>query len=378
MISALAQTSLPLQSVLVPPSSFSVLGQNASFRPSSSTPFNPTNATPPFFQIFDESFISLLPGQKSFIKQIAFNDTFVFASEAPIFNPGTNELFFTSSLVAPESTLTHNNRVSKINVGDVEEALTKGEVNINVPFTTLDLPDTVQITNGGTGPFKGNLLLATRGRGLLPSSVVLVNPKPPYNATVLLDNFFGRQFNSMNDIKVHESGQIVFTDPGVGQIQGEKPAPGLPNQVYALDPATGFVRVVADQLVLPNGVAFADNGRTAYIGDSGSGVFGASDPATIYAYDVDPVSLAFKNKRVFAFVDSGIPDGIQVDTQGRVYSGTADGIQVWNSNGILIGKIFVGSTVANMAFTGKGLLLILAGNSIFAASINAEPNLVVS
>ncbi|KAF8977408.1 hypothetical protein BDQ17DRAFT_1266607, partial [Cyathus striatus] len=352
---------------LVPPSSFTVLGQNASFRPSSSTLFNPTNATPPFFQIYDESFTSLLPGQKSFIKQIAFNDTFIFASEASIFNPGTNELFFASSLVAPESTLTHSNRVSKINVGDVEEAITKGEVNIN-----LDLPDTVQITNGGTGPFKGNLLLATRGRGLLPSSVVLVNPKPPYNATVLLDNFFGRQFNSMNDIKVHESGQIVFTDPGIGQLEGEKPAPGLPNQVYALDPATGFVRVVADQFVLPNGVAFADNGRTAYIGDSGSGKFGASDPATIYAYDVDPISLAFKNRRVFAFVDSGIPDGIQVDTQGRVYSGTADGIQVWNSNGILIGKIFIGSKVANMAFTGRVCCLYSLGivSSQLALTLN--------
>jgi gluconolactonase len=68
------------------------------------------------------------------------------------------------------------------------------------------------MTNGGTGPFGGNLLLINSGRGPLPPSIALVNPNPPHNATVLLDNFFGRQFNSLNDIKVHPSGNIFFTD----------------------------------------------------------------------------------------------------------------------------------------------------------------------
>ena len=76
----------------------------------------------------------------------------------------------------------------------------------------LDLAETVQMTNGGTGPYKSSLLLATPGRGDRPSSIVLGNPKPPYNVTVLLDNFFGRQFNSLNDIKVHPSGKFFFTD----------------------------------------------------------------------------------------------------------------------------------------------------------------------
>ena len=70
------------------------------------------------------------------------------------------------------------------------------------------------MTNGGTGPFHGSLLLVTSGRGLLPPSLVLVNPHPPYNTTVLLDNFYGRQFNSLNDVKVHPiSGKIFITDP---------------------------------------------------------------------------------------------------------------------------------------------------------------------
>ena len=66
--------------------------------------------------------------------------------------------------------------------------------------------------NGGT-PFRGKLLLITSGRGALPPSLVLVNPHPPFSSTVLLDNFFGRQFNSLNDVKIHPtSGKIFFTD----------------------------------------------------------------------------------------------------------------------------------------------------------------------
>jgi hypothetical protein len=68
------------------------------------------------------------------------------------------------------------------------------------------------MTNGGTGPYNGSLLLVTNGFGPLPPSVVLVNPKSPNNATVLLDNFFGRQFDSLDDVKVHPSGKIFFTD----------------------------------------------------------------------------------------------------------------------------------------------------------------------
>jgi len=69
------------------------------------------------------------------------------------------------------------------------------------------------MTNGGTGPYNDSLLLITSGRGPLPPSIALVNPLSPNNATVLLDNYYGRQFNSLNDIKVHPTnGKIFFTD----------------------------------------------------------------------------------------------------------------------------------------------------------------------
>lgn len=47
-----------------------------------------------------------------------------------------------------------------------------------------------------------------------------------------------------------------------------------------------------------------------------------------YSYDVDQHTQAFTNRRVFAFVDAGVPDGLQVDKAGNVYAGCADGVHV--------------------------------------------------
>jgi gluconolactonase len=81
-----------------------------------------------------------------------------------------------------------------------------------LPGSKLELSEDVQMTDGGTGPFHGSLLLITSGRGTRPSSVVAVNPQPPYNTTVLWNNYYGRQFNSLNDAKIHPSGKIFVTD----------------------------------------------------------------------------------------------------------------------------------------------------------------------
>ena len=48
----------------------------------------------------------------------------------------------------------------------------------------------------------------------------------------------------------------------------------------------------------------------------------------IYAYDVDTKTDAFTNRRVFAYIDTGAPDGIQLDAAGNVYAGCGDGAQV--------------------------------------------------
>lgn len=71
---------------------------------------------------------------------------------------------------------------------------------------------------------------------------------------VILDNFFGRQFNSLNDASISpQNGEIYFTDPTYGYVQDFRPAPGLPKQVWRFNTATGVVRVAADGFNMPNG-----------------------------------------------------------------------------------------------------------------------------
>jgi len=82
----------------------------------------------------------------------------------------------------------------------------------------------------------------------------------------------------------------------------------------------------------------------------------------------NPVFLA--NRRLFAMADSGIPDGIKCDTAGNVYSGCGDGVNVWNPDGVLIGKILVEGGVANFCFGKAGEIFILNQHKFWVARLH--------
>lgn len=68
------------------------------------------------------------------------------------------------------------------------------------------------LPNGGT-IYDGKVLMVAQGYQLAsPSSIVAVDPKT-LETEVLLDNFYGRPFNSMNDIAV-----LMRTDGEVTQV----------------------------------------------------------------------------------------------------------------------------------------------------------------
>ena len=117
------------------------MGANATFRTSAfdnSSMFNPTGRAPPFFQVFDASFLEIL-GENASIHEIARNDTFAFAHEAPIYNPSTDEVFFASNAGSElgMSDLERNNVVGKISLEEAERALVGNDQVANVPFTIV-------------------------------------------------------------------------------------------------------------------------------------------------------------------------------------------------------------------------------------------------
>lgn len=90
-----------------------------------------------------------------------------------------------------------------------------------------------------------------------------------------------------------------------------------------------------------------------------------------YRYKVEDDGT-FSNRKLFAYVSPGIPDGVHCDTKGNVYSGVGDGVQVWNPSGTLLGKIYLGRFVANFRFAGKGRMVLAAQTELFYVTLAAE------
>jgi gluconolactonase len=81
-----------------------------------------------------------------------------------------------------------------------------------------------------------------------------VYPRHLTEYQVILNNFFGRQFNSIDDVAINPRNQeIYFTDPTYGYVQSFRPPPGLQKQVYRFNLDTGAVGIAADGFNEPNG-----------------------------------------------------------------------------------------------------------------------------
>lgn len=247
----------------------------------------------------------------------------------------------------------------------------------------LKFPDVVNAN--GACAYREKVLYCSQGDRTTPSALVLADPQAG-TSEVLLNNYHGREFNSINDVVIHhETGDIWFTDPTYGWEQNFRPYPQLPSQIYRFRPSTGQIRCVADGFVQCNGLCFSPDYKQMYVTDTGAiqahGMPGNGRnfsrnprlPSTIYAYDV--VDNTLVNRRTFAYCDNGVPDGIKCDIRGNVYSGCGDGVHVWDSQGMLIGKVLVGGCVANFNFV-KGGMWMLAEERLFFCKLAAEGALV--
>ncbi|HET9523397.1 MAG TPA: SMP-30/gluconolactonase/LRE family protein, partial [Terrimicrobiaceae bacterium] len=84
--------------------------------------------------------------------------------------------------------------------------------------------------------------------------------------TVLADRFEGRRFNNPNDLVVHSSGAVYFTDPSYG-FKGRDASPLKEiawNGVYRIAPDQ-TVSLLTKDLPFPNGIAFSPDEKTLYV-----------------------------------------------------------------------------------------------------------------
>ena len=92
--------------------------------------------------------------------------------------------------------------------------------------------------------------------------------------SVIADKHQGQRLNSPNDVVVKSDDSIWFTDPAYGidsDNEGERAAPEIDGcHVYRVDPKTGEVARVIDDMVRPNGLAFSPDEKLLYVADTGA------------------------------------------------------------------------------------------------------------
>jgi gluconolactonase len=219
--------------------------------------------------------------------------------------------------------------------------------------------------------------------------------------TVLADNFQGKKLNSPNDIVVHPDGGIFFTDPGYGIItnyEGHVHPMELKEAVYRIDPKTGKVDKLTDELFKPNGLCFTPDFKKLYISDTGSTHYPQA-PKVVRVYDVVNGSslangkVAFSTElksSEFSSLDSdsksrlragaGIVDGFRCDKQGNLWCATGwvgqgyDGVHVFSPEGQRLGVIVLPEIPSNVCFGGekRNRLFVLTGSSVYAVYVNAQ------
>jgi gluconolactonase len=276
------------------------------------------------------------------------------AHEGPVYVPGEHALYFTT---VPEAD--------------------RGRPVVNIKRIAVETGE-VSVVRADAGAANG-MALASDGRLVVceqhPAAISLVDPATG-RAETLVDSWRGLRLNSPNDVVVKGDGTIWFTDPSYGRLQGFRPEPEVGDYVYRYEPTRGRLDVVADSFDKPNGIAFSPDESILYVTDSGAnqepGSYYVDRPHHVVAFDVlDGRRLG--PGRLLAVTTPGFPDGLKVDSEGRVYASATSGVLVFDPRGELVDEIELPGTV-NFTFGGPGrdVLYVTTDDAVWAVQLDAR------
>jgi gluconolactonase len=215
-------------------------------------------------------------------------------------------------------------------------------------------PDGFNGPNGMTADKDGAVLLCQHGNRRI------VRIDKDRKVTTLVDKFEGKRFSSPNDLVFRSDGALFFTDPPYGLPKGDDdPAKELPfNGVYYL--ANGKLQAIVKDLTRPNGIALSPDEKTLYVANS-------DEKRRIWMrYDLAPDGTA-ANGRVFADVtaekETGVPDGMKVDSLGNVYGAGPGGVWIFTPDGKHLGTIKPPEGPANCGWGDDGKSLYITAQT---------------
>jgi len=231
--------------------------------------------------------------------------------------------------------------------------------------------------------------------------------------TVMADRFEGKRFNSPNDLCVDARGSIYFTDPRYGSREGMEIAEtrigmygpasksgstiAFVEGIYRINrqaklPASYFcglsydipnvTRIHCDGAERPNGILISPDDRYLYIADNNNNTHGGSRKILRYSLDQNGEVKPGSRKVIFDWKDGRGPDGMKMDSAGRIYvaAGTNKatefentsfkaGCYILSPSGRLLDFIPVGpDECCNCAFGGKDgkTLFITSGSHLWS------------
>lgn len=318
-----------------------------------------------------------------------------FAHEAPVYIPKLGKVMFSSNRLGEGEDQTIEILTVDVETGAVEKlpekvwkedlVMANGAV-LNMMAHKKDKAlerDAKKITE---------VLVASQGNMQKKSGIYKLDLEDNSVTEVLtVSGWEGKEFNSLNDLAVDpKTGGIVFTDPAYGFAQGFRPKPSFGGVVWGFLPHNWKdegehgelhnVRMLEDHFRRPNGIAFADNGNTMLVSDSGMfpgaefvseydlvggtvpdsvGAIDWAGPRHTYAYKVvrgpGQEIVGLTDRRTAFIAQAGVPDGVKLDCEGRIYTGVGNGVAIYDKYGTHLGTLKAPDGCANLVLVpGRG------------------------
>lgn len=204
-----------------------------------------------------------------------------FFHQACVYDPEHEELFVTSNLL--QSTTSSTLPIILISRVVLHRS-DAGHVE-SVEWMKLRPPPNMAMP-AGAAAYRGGVLYCSQGNLTAGTGGLYYMPrgKPPEG---VVTSFYEREFNSPHDVVVTQDGSLWFTDPYHGFEKDFRPRPQLPCHLYRFNPDTEDIRVMADGLGRPTGLAFSPDESTVYVTDTDA-VRGNGDQSSSRSTSKDP------------------------------------------------------------------------------------------
>ena len=166
---------------------------------------------------------------------------------------------------------------------------------------------------------------------------------------------------SMNDLTSDDHGSVYTGTINFDPLSNAKPIPG---SLFRIDPPGRAVKLW-DGIEVSNGLGFSPDRKHLYHSDSPTGA--------VWVYDVTH-ERGVKDRRIFAKMPEGMPDGLAVDAQGGVWVAVVRAGEVvhFSKEGTVKKRVkFPATMVTSLVFGGRDMMDLY----VVTADNTDDPNL---